>query len=76
MRILRKIWDIWLPIGQVIGDFIARLVLMLFYFTILLPFGLGVRLLSDRLDIKGDLPARWLEIAHKEPDLADARRLD
>ena len=40
-----KAW--WMPIAEVIGNFMNRLVLSAFYFVIVLPFGLGVRLFSD-----------------------------
>lgn len=44
---MRKLWSLWKRFGQAMGDFIARLVLTLFYFTIFAPFGLGVRLWGD-----------------------------
>jgi len=41
-----------MPIAEAIGNFMNRLILSLFYFVIVLPFGLGVRLFSDPLRIK------------------------
>jgi len=52
MTILRKIWAGWKRIGGYIGDFIGRLILTLLYFTIVLPFGLAVRLFADPLGIR------------------------
>jgi hypothetical protein len=74
MNVLRRIWAKWLEIGQVIGDFIARILLTIFYFTIFMPFGLAVRLLSDPMDIKGSRP-NWLERKTRDLALDDSRRL-
>jgi len=75
MEALRKFWEGWKKFGKFMGDLIGRVVLTVFYFTILLPFGLIMTLFSDRLDTKSfDKPA-W--IARKTNDLTmeDARRL-
>ena len=52
METLKKIWGIWNRFGKLMGDIVGRVVLTLLYFTIVLPFGIGVRLLSDPLKIK------------------------
>ena len=52
MAILKKIWGAWKRFGQFIGDIVGRIVLTILYFTIVLPFGVGVRLFSDPLKIK------------------------
>ncbi len=70
-----RFWRLWKKIGQVIGDFIARLVLSLFYFTILVPFALGVRLFSDPLDVKEHSnKSWWLKRRTRDLLLEDARR--
>lgn len=74
-RLLGRLWNIWLPVGQFIGDWIARIVLTLFYFTILLPYGIGVRLLSDPLGIKKPLNVSWSERKTVEPSLEKYRSL-
>ena len=58
---LSTIWKAWKRIGQFIGDFIGRLFLMLFYYTIVLPFGVGVRLFSDSLDMRAGRSPAWHE---------------
>ena len=65
----------WKRIGQFIGDFIARVVLSLFYFTLFVPFAVGVRLFGDPLGVKakGNSP-RWLERATRDLALDDALR--
>jgi hypothetical protein len=74
MNLLRQIWKKWLVVGQAIGDFIARIVLTIFYFTIFMPFGLIVRLMSDPLDIKKSRPA-WLDRRTHDLNIEDSRRL-
>ena len=68
-------WNLWKRIGQTIGDWVARVVLTVFYFTIFLPFGLGVRLLIDPLKTKHKGRAQWLERTTSESILDDGRRL-
>jgi hypothetical protein len=74
METLRKVWEAWKRAGQIIGDFIGRVVLTVFYFTIFVPFGLGVRLLSDPLRLNQTLSSYWLSRNTTEPTLDDARR--
>lgn len=75
MGVLKKIWEAWKKYGGIIGDFIGRLILMIFYFTIFLPFGIGVRLLADPLNIKNHLSDKWIARQSTNPDLKEARRL-
>jgi len=75
MNALRKFWEGWKKFGQFMGDFIGRLVLTIFYFTFLLPFGLIVSLFSDRLDTKNFSKPSWLERKTNDLTLDDARRL-
>jgi hypothetical protein len=48
----KNFWQNWKAFGQFLGDWLARVVLTIFYFTIFVPFGLGVRLFADPLRIK------------------------
>jgi hypothetical protein len=75
MNVLRKIWNIWKPIGQAIADFVARVILTIFYFTLYAPFGIGVRLFGDRLHLKHRASIRWQERTTGDRDLSEARRL-
>ena len=72
---LGQIWRAWKRLGQIIGDWIARIVLTVFYFTIFVPFGLGVRLFADKLAIKHKHDPQWLECTTHNVTLDDARRL-
>lgn len=56
------IWKYWKMIGLFIGNVIGRVFLTLFYVTIVLPFGIGLRLFGDPLDIRNkSKPAAWEE---------------
>lgn len=75
MEALRKGWHAWKRFGQFIGDLIGRLVLTVFYFTLFMPFGLGVRLFGDPLAIRPLSRAKWLERRTQDLTLEDSRRL-
>ena len=75
MEALRKIWQAWKRIGQFIGDAIGRVVLTVFYFTLFMPFALGVRLLGDPLAIRPQNLTKWLERKTHDLTLDDSRRL-
>jgi hypothetical protein len=75
MSALRRLWHTWKRVGQAIGDFIARVILVLFYFTIYLPFGLIVRFAWDPLRMKPVHRAQWLARTTTDHTLEDARRL-
>lgn len=75
MESLRKFWEGWKRFGQFIGDFFGRLVLTIFYFTLFMPFGLGVRLFGDPLALRQSGPGKWLERTTHDLNLDDSRRL-
>ena len=74
MELLRKLWHTWKKVGQIMGDFIARVVLTIFYFTIFMPFGVALRLLGDPLMIKKRQP-NWLVRKTHDHTIDNARRL-
>jgi hypothetical protein len=75
METLRKVWEAWKRIGQTIGDTVARVVLTIFYFTLFMPFGLGVRFLGDPLAMRQRGRSKWLERTTQDLTLKDSRRL-
>ena len=75
METLRKVWQAWKRIGQFIGDAVARVVLTVFYFTLFMPFALGLRLLGDPLTLRPLSGAKWLERKTHDLTLDDTRRL-
>ena len=72
---LQRIWSAWKKLGQVIGDFIARVVLTVFYFTVFVPFGIGVRLFGDPLGLTppSERP-RWQPRSEADASLDAGRR--
>lgn len=72
MQLLRRVWQAWKRIGGWMGDLIARVVLTVMYFTIVMPFGVAVRLLADplRLDPRD---RGWLPREDPEATLERAR---
>lgn len=75
MNVLRKAWHAWKRFGQFMGDLIGRLVLTVFYFTLFMPFGLGVRFFGDPLGLRPRSRPKWLERQTHDLTLEDARRL-
>lgn len=52
MKIIKKIWKKWLPISQVVGNFMGQLIMTVFYLIILLPLGVVIRLFNDALKVR------------------------
>ncbi len=75
MTILKRAWNTWKRLGQKIGDFLARVVLSVFYFTVFMPFALVVRLFQDPLRQKPKkLDSYWEDRRAQTASLDDARR--
>ncbi len=66
-------WKRWTIIGEVYGDFQARLIAVLFYFTIFAPFALIARLSSDPLHLR-QINKRWIERPPVSSTVEDAQR--
>ena len=74
MGLLKKLWEKWKAFGRFLGNLLARVVLTIFYFTVFVPFGLGVRLFSDPLEIK-IIPNRlWRPRTTGDQQLSDLAR--
>jgi len=56
---LRSLWELWKRAAKRIGNFQARVLLVLFYFIVFCPFALVVRWGSDPLGIKEGAPRGW-----------------
>jgi hypothetical protein len=71
---LTRVWHAWRETASYIGDFQARLLLTVFYFTIAAPFALLTRLLDPlRLRAAGGTSA-WLARPEDQQDLHGHRR--
>lgn len=75
MEALRKLWHGWKRFGQIIGDFLGRLVLTIFYFTLFVPFALIVQFFMDPLALRTTGRPKWLERKTQDLTLDDSRRL-
>ena len=75
---MRQLWKRfvawWMPIAEVIGNFMNRLILSIFYFVIVLPFGLGVRLFSDPLELYPKRQTVWTKFTDCSKTIEDGRR--
>ena len=74
MNVLKLVWKKWRAFGQIMGDFVARIFMTVFYFTVAVPFGIGVRWLKDPLRLKSKEVA-WLKREEREETIETARRL-
>jgi hypothetical protein len=73
---VREIFDLaWQRMtlaASIVGEVQGRVIVTAFYFTILVPFGMGSRLFSDPLRRKST--AQWLERAPIPTDLESAQQ--
>lgn len=66
-------WNRWKIIGEAFSDLMGQVFAVLFYFTIFVPFALGVRLLSDPLRSRHAEP-NWVKREPVGSTLEEARR--
>ncbi|MBS60319.1 MAG: hypothetical protein CL606_03305 [Anaerolineaceae bacterium] len=72
---VKIMWKRWQHFGQLIGDLFARIVLTILFFTVLMPFGIGIRLFGDPLKMKSDDQATcWIEYSADAQNLTQSRR--
>lgn len=70
-----NLWQRWKNFSHRMGGFQSRLLLSLFYFILVTPFALIVKLFSDPLRLKEkSAESYWLSRAAAKPDLEDSRR--
>ena len=55
----RRMWEGWKKVARKIGDFNARVILTIFYFILLFPFAMMVKLFTDPLEIKKKDHVGW-----------------
>ena len=71
---VQKMWEGWKGFGHFIGNLLARLVLTIFYFSVFIPFGIGVRLFSDPLRIKTPPSPQWVSRQTGDQNLKEVSR--
>ncbi|MBN1581603.1 MAG: hypothetical protein JXA89_12940 [Anaerolineae bacterium] len=73
-NLLERAWDGWKRFAQQMGNFQGRVLLAMFYFVVVTPFGLLVRLFSDPLRVKQrGRTSFWLNRPAADMDLEKTR---
>jgi hypothetical protein len=71
---LQRIWDGWKVFTAKLGNYQGRLMFAFFYFVVVTPFGIGVRLFSDPLKVKqAGRATNWLERSSVKHGLESGR---
>lgn len=74
MVILKAIWRWWRPVARKIGNWQARIFLMLFYFLFISPVAITIKLFSDPLNLKKqNNPSFWIKRSRKQQNLDQAK---
>jgi hypothetical protein len=60
MTLLRALWAWWKPIAHRLATVQARIILSVFYFVVLAPFALGMKLLANPLRRRRVEASAWL----------------
>lgn len=72
---LKGFWEAWKGFAEEMGNYQSRVLLTFFYFVVVAPFGLMVRLFGDPLRTKfSDGPSFWVTRAPVGTELDEARR--
>lgn len=71
---MTRLWEWWKRVARKIGDFQGRLILTLFYFIVLAPFALILRLVADPLAIASKAPSGWQPRPESRGDALDRAR--
>jgi len=67
ITLLRRAWARFKVISRIIGNFQSRVLLTIFYFLILAPFGLAVRVFRDPLGLRRRQGSHWFHRASAAP---------
>jgi hypothetical protein len=70
---LKRLWEGWKKLAHRIGNFQARVILTVLYFTAILPFGVIARFASDPMRIKHP-PTGWTPIPEDQNNMDWAHR--
>ena len=71
---LAAVWDRWKKIARAIGVVQTRILLVVFYFLVVLPLGLIMRMSGDPLHLKAPKGSNWTPHRHEDASLDTARR--
>jgi hypothetical protein len=67
-QIMRTLWSRWKAVAHWIGNFQARTILFVFYYVVLGPFAIGLKLWSDPLRLRPTSVRGWLPPLDTEDD--------
>lgn len=74
VRGLKRLWESWKALGLRMGNYQSRVLLALFYFLMVTPFGVGVRAFSDPLRMKArSAESAWVTREKSGTDLESTR---
>jgi len=66
--LLRALWARWKVVARAIGTFQARVILTLFYFVVVPPFALLLKVSRDPLRLRPREGSFWVRRAESAPD--------
>ncbi|MBI3786099.1 MAG: hypothetical protein HY270_22155 [Deltaproteobacteria bacterium] len=69
-----SVWDHWKKAAHAVGVVQTRLIMIAFYFVVVLPLGLMMKLGNDKLRLRRPNGSAWVPHEHQEPSLDSARR--
>jgi len=73
--LVKRLWQSWANFSRRMGSFHSRIVLSLFFFTVVTPFATAVRVLSDPLRIRHRTEVtHWVPRTETDVDLERFRR--
>ena len=72
LRLLKLGWTRWKAIAHVIGNFQARVLLTVFYFVVIPPFALIVKLFKDPLALRGRAAESYW-VSRPDPERSELR---
>jgi hypothetical protein len=71
---LRTAWERWKKIARAIGVVQTRILMVVFYFVLVLPLGLVMRMRGDPLHLKAPHGSNWTPHRDQPANLETARR--
>jgi len=73
---LRRIWEVWKGFSRRMGGYQSRILLSFFFFLVVSPFAVAVKLFSDPLGIRyrSSSSSHWLQKKEVKADLEALRK--
>lgn len=73
MHLLKKLYSRWKTIAHHLGIFQSKVILTLFYFILLLPFGIIFSLFKDELGVKTAQKSTWTRKKNQSMSIAELK---